>query len=295
MKKLMVVLTMFWPLLGQSQILVQGPGTSPKEFENYLSLNPRVQSFQKFTIEEMQNQPAQEQKLFALADLPPSDIQSGLETVEQINRKTALSSLSLQFLKDLLGRWLAVTPQSKFTKSSVTQLSCKVNFLLGENAASSECPLEQVDLKELRIRNSWADTLMVESVVYPLEDNRRLLLISSARYHFTLLSNTHKPVSFYGTYAELRAQHLTSTGLVSGTCESFQADIENMTVLNQGSVFWGPQCLRRLPEGQDSDLSERSWIQRNKAWLYPTAALLIGGGIYAMKDKKLVIDTSSFK
>lgn len=295
MKKFILLLTMLWPLFGQAQVLVQGPGTSPKDFENFLSLNPRAQSFQRFTIEEMQSQPAQEQKLFALADLPPSEIPNGLETVERINLETALSGLSLQFLKDLLGRWQNVTPQSKATKSAVSQLICKVNFLLGENATSSECPLEQINLQELRLRNSWADTLVVESIAYSLEENSRLLLISSVRYHFTLLSNSHKPVRFYGTYTELLTQHLKAENLVAGGCESFQADIDNMNILNQGSVFWSSQCVRRLQEGQDNNMSERSWIQRNKIWLYPTAALLIGGGIYAMKDKKLVIDTSSFK
>lgn len=295
MKKLILLLSVFWPLLAQSQILVQGPGTSPKEFEDFLRLNPRAQSIQRFTIEQIQNQPVQEQRLFTLADLTPPEIDTGLQTLEGINRQTPLSTLSLQFLKDLLGRWQTVTPQNKVTKIAVTQLSCKMNFLLGENTTSSECPLEQIHLKELHLRNSWADTLLVENIAYSMEDGGRILLITSARYHFTLLSNTHKPVSFYGTYAELLTQHLKSETLVSGTCEGFQADIDNMSVLNQGSVFWNSQCVRRLQEGQDDDMSGRSWVQRNKTWLYPTAALLIGGGIYAMKDKKLVIDTSSFK
>ncbi|UXR64346.1 hypothetical protein EZJ49_14855 [Bdellovibrio bacteriovorus] len=295
MKNLIFFLSVLWPVLGQAQVLIQGPGSSPKEFESFLSLNPRAQSFQRFVIEEMQSQPQQEQKIFALADLIDIEISSGLEQLDKINREAALSTLSLQFLKDLLARWQSVTSANKAMKTAIHQLSCKMNFLSGENTASSECPLEPASLSELRTKNSWAETLLVESSAYSLEAGSRLLLVASARYHFTLLSNTHNPVSFYGTYAELLSQNLKAEPLVSGSCKGFHADIDSMNLLNQGSVFWNAQCVRRLNEGQDSDLTGKSWLQRNKTWLYPTAALLFGGGIYVMRGKKLVIDASSFQ
>ncbi|AFY02901.1 hypothetical protein [Bdellovibrio bacteriovorus] len=291
MKTPIAILLFLLATAAQAQVLIQAPSASPAEFKKYLQENPSARSYSDVQTEKLQQAPQQEQQLFQLADLSPSEIPQGLETLNRLNQQSALSSLSLQFLQDLTSKWQSgkLSPQAQ---SSVRNLHCKFSLLQDESSLTI-CAVETVSLENLRKLNPWMKALAVESQPIPLEESSRLKIVTEAPYHFTLISDSHASISFYGTFAQLLQQTNHPQALVEGGCGGFQSQIDDINLSLQARVFFTASCVQATNQADEE--TEKSWVQRNKKWLIPTAAILVGGGIYALKDKKVIIDKPSFK
>lgn len=291
MKTPIMILILLLATTAQAQVLIQAPSASPAEFKKFLQENPTVRSLGDVQIEKLQQAPDQEQQLFPLADLSASEIPQGLETVNRLNQQSALSKLSLQFLLDLTLKWQngKNTPQ---VQSSVKTLHCKFSLLQDESNPTT-CAVETVSLENLKKLNPWMKAVAVESQVIPLDENAHLKIVTDASYHFTLISDSHRAIDFYGTFAQLLQQTSQPQALVEGGCGGFQSQIEDISLSLMARVFFTPSCVQATNQADEE--TEKSWVQRNKKWLIPTAAILVGGGIYAMKDKKIIIDKPSFK
>ncbi|WP_374031207.1 hypothetical protein [Bdellovibrio bacteriovorus] len=291
MKTPLMILILLLATSTKAQVLIQAPSASPAEFKKFLQENPTTRSYGDVQIEKLQQAPEQEQQMFSLADLSPTEIPQGLETLNRLNQQSALSALSLQFLLDLTLKWQSgkTSPQ---IESSVKTLHCKFSLLQDESSPTA-CRVESVSLENLKKLNPWMKALAVESQIIPLEENRHLRLVPEAAYHFTLISDSHTAVSFYGTFAQLLQQANHAQALVEGGCGGFQSQIDDISLSLQARVFFTPSCVQATNQADEE--TEKSWVQRNKKWLIPTAAILVGGGIYALKDKKVIIDKPSFK
>ncbi|MGE9745931.1 hypothetical protein [Bdellovibrio bacteriovorus] len=291
MKTLFAILFLLLAPTAQAQVLIQAPSASPTDFKKYLQENPTTRSYGDVQIEKLQQAPDQEQQLFHLADLSPNEVPQGLDTLTRLNQQSALSTLSLQFLRDLTSKWQSGKPSPQI-QSSVRNLHCKFS-LLQQESGPTPCAVETVSLENLRKLNPWMKALAVESQLIPLEESSRLRIVTEAPYHFTLISDSHASVKFYGTFAQLLQQTNTPQALIEGGCGGFQSQIDDISLSLQARVFFTPSCVQATNQADEE--TEKSWVQRNKKWLIPTAAILVGGGIYAMKDKKIIIDKPSFK
>lgn len=291
MKTPIMILTLLLATTVKAQVLIQAPSASPAEFKKFLQENPTARSYSDVQIEKLQQAPDQEQQLFHLADLSPNEIPLGLETLNRLNQQSALSTLSLQFLLDLTSKWYN-SKNAPHIQGPVKTMHCKFSLLQDESNPTS-CAVETVSLENLRKLNPWMTAIAVESQVVPLEENARLKVVTDAPYHFTLISDSHKAIDFYGTFAQLLQQTSQAQALVEGGCGGFQSQIDDISLSLQARVFFTPSCVQATNQADEE--TEKSWVQRNKKWLIPTAAILVGGGIYAMKDKKIIIDKPSFK
>lgn len=282
MKYLAPLFAIFLFSYSEAQILIQAPAASESEYNLFLAENPSVKSYSKFLLEKLSMSVEQEQQLFALADLPPSEIENGLETIQRLNRQAALSELSTQFLLDLTGKWKSQSLPD-LTKRRLQELVCKLQLQSGQPA--TDCPVKNVSLVNLKKMYPWMHTLAIESQASLY--GKELPIIETAEYHFTVISNSHEAVSFYGTFAELLQHSANPKSLIDGDCHGFQTNIEDLGISLQSRIFFSASCLKAVHNPEEN---QKNWMQRNKKWLIPAAAVLLGGGLYAMKDKKLVFE-----
>ncbi|WP_413582602.1 hypothetical protein [Bdellovibrio sp. HCB288] len=268
-----------------SGVLLQAPGSSPEEFTTYLKSHPAAISHSQFQSEKLKSNPRQDEDLYRIGDnmeVPAKVLAEKFQTIEDGG---PLSVTATNFVFDLTSRLLE-RPELQ-NNVQLKTLNCKVRGLLG--IPLEKCRKVQVDFQAIARQWSFASVLMIESAAFTLSAINHLEISKEAIYQFALISDTHKTVTFKGTYDQFMQQNFSAETLVNGDCQSFSSNIDDFQILNSGSVYFNNDCIKSASSPKNTS-GFGEWIEKNKTWVYPVGIILIGSaGAYALKDKTLVI------
>ncbi|HWU43777.1 MAG TPA: hypothetical protein VN132_10075 [Bdellovibrio sp.] len=267
-------------------VLVQSPGASPIEFEKALHETKTWTSYVDLQVSRIQKNIRQEDKVLSLSEKLQSSPTDLRNTLDQMQSESALTETSLHFLRDLSEKVLAGTMNPSDT-TYYKSLFCKASGV-SSDAIPSECGSRKVDLAVIHRQWPLAQVLMIENKRVNLEETSPQIPVNVS-YHWTLLSNSQKVISFYGTYEQFLQQHFVSENLVDGTCEGFSSSIDDFEVSAKAIVFFSKDCTKALIE-PDHKSSFAVWFEENKTWVYPVGAVLLGGAILSAQGKNIVID-----
>lgn len=267
-------------------ILVRAPGVSPLDYSAFLHAHPEAKSYSLYLAEKAQSNQKQEEELFALGEHLQKQPDETLSKLKRTQADQPLSSTSIQYVFDLSKKGFENTKSTK-SKAEFKKLNCKVGVLL--TPPSQDCEIMTVDFKTIQRQWPHTDIVMIESVPFNLNDAVFLEISSENQYHWTLLSDSHKPQHFYGTYRHFLQQQLPTEELTQGGCDGYTTNFDDFVLNSEGMIFFNKNCTKMAsaPQGPQN-MSE--WIEKNKTWVYPLGALLLGGAAYALKDKTLVIE-----
>lgn len=267
-------------------ILIQAPGTNSQDF-NEMSLNRKnTVTYIDLQIQRLQSNPKQEEKIFSLGEhieKTPSEIS---KLIDLQSSESPLTTSSLSFLKDLSEKILARSGNIQGA-AYFKNLFCKSAGLADEITPDS-CLMVKVDLSLIHRQWPQVEALAIESKRFYLNESAPSVNPQSF-YHWTLLSNTQKAVSFYGTYSQLMQQSFATENLVEGSCQGFSSNIDDFEVSSKALIFFSKDCVQQVSRPQQPT-SFRVWLENNKNWIYPVGALIIGGAIMATQGQTLIID-----
>ena len=286
---LSVLLQSHMALAQAARPLIQAAGTSPQAYQQFLGQHP---GFMSITDYQVSNKPSNDEKIYALADHledPPDQL---LGEVENLHQEMAFSENALLFLRDLLDK-AGARPLSVSQRKHWQGLSCFVDSSLALDTLAL-CKTEKTLLSELQKYFPWAEGLQVENRFIRLQTQGQITVVPGAIYHFKILSNTHKPVHFFGTLAQLKQQSFQPDTWVNGSCDEFSTTVDDFSVQEQGSVFFSEACVQSL-KNPIQKTSLKRWAQENKNWLYAGGAFVLGAIVYGMRNKKVVVDPSGFQ
>ncbi|WII73148.1 hypothetical protein QJS83_04580 [Bdellovibrio sp. 22V] len=266
-------------------ILIQAPGSSPGRFREYLDSQKSTLPYSAFVLRGLQKNDLQEQRLFQLADSLESDLTNVWINLKNIQTTSPLTITSLRYLRDFTENILKRNLSAN-EKTEAVHLYCKTASLLNEAPGAFRCPTEVVLSSTLKKAFPSVDVIAIESLAYSVSEDWSFQIAPQTAYQWTLVSNSQKPVQFYGTFEQLLHQHFVFTNLIEGTCEQFSNQELEFELLQRGRIFFDSQCVR------NADLTDRkTWIESNKPWLYTAGVVLLGGLVLSLQDKSLVINS----
>lgn len=273
------------PAFAQETILIQAPGASPMEFAESAKDKTAI-TWLNLQIQRAKNNPRQEERVLALSEILEKSPKDIVAAVDALQSEGPLTETSLQFLHDLSEKIQArslAPAQIQYFKD----LSCKTAGLTSETGAVS-CSNVRVDMQTLRRQWPLTTVVMIEGKDFSIEDSSPEIYPRSA-YHWTLLSNSQKPVKFYGTYEQLLQQRFATENLVDGTCGGFSSNIDDFELSSRAVIFFSKGCMKALNQPKEQS-SFAVWFDNNKTWVYPVGAILLGGALIGASGKTLVID-----
>ncbi|KHD89144.1 MAG: hypothetical protein OM95_04775 [Bdellovibrio sp. ArHS] len=286
MKKIFLI-AFFLPAISSGQnIVLQSPSANPVEYENSIDRNPDTQSWIHYLEKSLQSNSSQEDRFLKLGDDFPEHTDRVLISLKELQQQAPMTLISLRFARDLSEKALAQN-LSPADKKEFQHLYCKGVVLLNEGPARFPCSTEYISLAKLAKKYSFHKVVLIESVPVPLNEKSALELSPQTAYHWTLASNSHTPVRFYGTYNQLMNQHFVSEPAVEGSCGQFSHRLDDFDILHRASVFFDTSCMQRLKQ----DEIKKSWVTEKKTWLYIAGAMALGGLVYSLKDKEVTVNT----
>lgn len=273
-------------------ILLQAPTSSDIQYREFLDSHRDLQSFSDHSEAQLQKNQHQESQLFKLGDVFNQNIPATLQIFKDVQSESPLTLLSLRYMRDLSEKALSLQKNSLQERQELLYLYCKSSLLLNEGPVLYSCPSQYVSLILLKKRYPQVVRVLIETMPITIENKETLLLSQQTAYHWTLLSNAHFPIKFYGTFQQLLNQQFQFESLINGDCEGFSHQNLDFEIINEGSVFFSSDCQKRVKPFED----KKSWVAENKNILLVAGGLLITGLIYNhAKGKKYVIDTTSLK
>ncbi|WP_415062112.1 hypothetical protein [Bdellovibrio sp.] len=291
MKNFIFITLMILPLVSWGQsILIRSAGTSEASFKEFLLKHPQSLEFMVYQTSRVQNNSDQETRLFKLGDSFLQNPSMTLNQIKSLQTEAPLTLLSLRFIRDL--SWKALIREIPTQeRREWLYLYCKSRTLLKEGPELFACPTEIASLSALKKKYPVIEKVLVESFTWELHENSEVVISKQTPYQWTLLSNAHHPISFFGTYEQLLNQQLVFENLVEGSCDGFSLRNLDFELTARGLFYFSDSCTRRAPPSPEKS----SWMSDKKTWMYVAGAVLAGGLLYSMKDKTLVIDTNPLK
>ncbi len=268
------------PLKGQA-VVFQTSSVSSQDYLIYLNQNGK-KSVTEYLQEKLNRSSPSSEDIVQNSEL--KDPNSILKKLNSADRPPT-THYTLGFLKEFGHRSL----QMKKSKEA-EHIFCFAQTLLGEE--SNSCKTINVATADLQLRFPNYQILMIEGAPFSFQKIEHIKIQPKQSYHFTLLSNSRKPITHIGTWQSLLQYSTESTLWVQGDCDSFHTAIDDMSLRLQAEIMF-KNCIRTVQQSDESKL-QQSWVQRNKKWIYLSGALLLGAGLYTMKDKTIVIDRSVF-
>lgn len=289
MKNFLLPLLFIFPsnVFAQS-ILLQSPGSSSTAYQAFLKSHKDSISFVDHTQVRLQKNERQETRLFQLGDSFSQNVQTTVTQLKAIQNEGPLTLLSLRYVRDLTEKSLALKI-SPTERQELLHFYCKSVALLSEGPVLFPCPTQFTSLQKLAKKYLNLDKVFIESQGFTLEDTAPLS--PKTAYQWTLVSNSQTPVTFFGTFEQLLNQQFVFANFVDGGCEGFTTRDLDFELTNHGVLYFSDECVRRIQSHEE----KKSWVAEHKTWLYTAGAIVLGGIVYSMKDKKMVINTSSFK
>ena len=284
------ILTFFFSTLAWAQRpLVRAPGASPEKYQQFINSHSSMISVTDFLT---QKSTTNDEKIFSLADNLEQAPDQLLSQIERLRQESIFSENSALFLRDLLEK-LDTRSFSSEQYKRFQELVCFNESLLHSSLAKP-CLVQKMTAKELQKRFPWADAMLIEGRAFKLQGSGNLELNGSSAYHFQIVSNTHKTLMFYGSLSQLLQQIFSPDTWVSGVCDEFSVNVDEFSLRKQGLAFFNPECVPELRAPRQKT-SMSKWMESNRHWVYAAGALVVGGLVYSMKNKTVVVDTSGFK
>lgn len=272
-------------------ILLQAPLSSNAQYEDFLNNHQDVQSFVDHLTGSLQKNYSQESQLFKLTDMFTQNISNTIQALKVIQSESALTLLSLRYIRDLSEKSLALGISVR-ERQEFQRIYCKSALLLKEGPILYSCASQHIALSPLKKRYPQIVKVLIETVPFAVEDKGAISIIEQTPYQWTLLSNAFAPIHFFGTFQQLMNQQFQFEHLINGDCESFSHQDLDLEVMNEGVVFFSETCQKKVKPFDD----KKSWVSENKTLLLVAGGLVVTGLIYNYtKGKKYVIDTTSFK
>ncbi|UOF00960.1 hypothetical protein [Bdellovibrio reynosensis] len=286
----LIFLLLFFPSLAFSQeVLIKSLGSSPLQYQIFLNENKKFISFIDYNHAKLQRNPTQEEALFQLSELFHHEPKLVVEEIKKIQAQGPLTLISLRFIRDLSDKLLNEKIKADL-KKDILGIYCKTISILNEGPALHPCVYDTVSASLLHKRFPQIEKIAIEGLVFDFQDN--LVLGSNNPYQWTLLSNSHKAVRFYGTFSQLLNQHFVFESLAEGSCEqhSLPTDLD-FEIMETSTVFFAKDCLVKTSLANKKSSS----LIAKKSLLYVTGIAVLTGIIYSMKDKTVVIDAPALK
>jgi hypothetical protein len=288
MKMITVVSLLLCPLFSSAAVtLLQAPGSSPGDYQKTLVSQNYYVSYIQNRVDLYQSNHTQEDKIYSFADEVPFSTSRFLQNIKELRAEAPLSVTSWNFLADFLPR-IEISTVLPAQRAAFTDLLCQAQLFTGKDVFN-KCSHETVSLKELRSVFPQVEALYAEGRTFSLED--QLPLPKTSQLHWVLLSNSYKEIHFWGSFEDLRRNHFQFEELISGSCEGFQVKDASFELLATSAVFFSNSCVKKAFEPPPQE----SWVSRNKHWLIPVSAVLVGASAYSMKDNPIIIEAPSFK
>lgn len=290
--KLVFFLMMFLSLdCGARTVILQSPLSSAIQYNEFLNTHPEMQSFVNYVESRLQKNQIQESQLFKLADVFNQSISETLQTIKTVQNESPLTLISLRYVRDLSEKALAkkLTPQER---QELLHLYCRSSLLLHEGPLLYPCSSQYVSLSPLKKRYPQLAKVLVETIPFTVENQETIALSQTTAYQWTLLSNAHGPIRFFGTYEQLLNQQFLFEDMINGNCEGFSHQNLDFELINEGIVFFSEICQKKIKPFED----KKSWVSENKNLLLVAGALIVTGLVYNYtKGKKYVIDTRTLR
>lgn len=284
MQHYLLILFFLVPVAGKAGvILIRAPQVSPAEFNNYLQQHKGMTSYVDHSLRELQNNQQQEARLFQLGDTLTQGPSASVPQIKEIQSESPLTLLSLRYIRDLTEKNLSMKV-SPSERQELLHLYCKSALLLQEGPLLFPCSPVTVMPANLQRIYPNLEKIVIESRAFSVQE--MISFNNSTPYHWTLLSNAQRPLHFYGTLQQLLNQRLSPEDLVKGGCEEFSTENLDFAVLSNHRIFFSETCVHNPKTSQ----TENSWISERKPWLYAIAAVTLGGLLYGLKDKTLVME-----
>lgn len=202
--------------------------------------------------------------------------------LENFSSQSILTTADRSYLLDLIEA--LINKAATKERERLRRISCQWAALSERNY--DFCKFKMTELKEFRNRVPFAEILVAEDMGLDLKENYHLNIDNQAVYNWRILSSTHQPISFRGSFQELQNQNLKSEALVQGSCDSFNHRIDDIEVISRGQVDFPEGCRRALNKPETSGMAQ--WYEKNKSWAIPVGIALLGAVAYQMKDKKII-------
>lgn len=106
-------------------------------------------------------------------------------------------------------------------------------------------------------------------------------------YNWTILTSSHRKISFYGKYDELLKQNFKFEELVTGQCEIYQSQMNNSELPKSSLIYFSNTCVSKAYENK-LPFSFKTWMYDNKMWLIP-AGLTLGAGIWLLSTNQVLV------
>lgn len=197
------------------------------------------------------------------------------------------------FLRDFA---IKLMERSMESKEQLNKLYCQYAILDGAaqigDERLSDCDSVSVSSDRLLDRYPAIKRLMIENKEVPLTEQKNFSISKTGVYNWALLSDSHHPVFFRGSWADLLQNDFHFISLIHGNCDSFTHSIEDLELLSRAEVYFSDDCHRNLQQPETSGV--RRWYEKNKSWVLPVGALALGALAYGLRNKKLVITKPSF-
>lgn len=285
MKLLLIYLLTISSLIAKAEnILLQAPGTSPKQYQQALETHKGAISNVEFVHRKILKNEAQELRLYQLGDTAEQKTEETLKQLKLIEKEGPLTLTSLRYIRDLSEKVLSMKISSA-ERLELRYFYCKAGTLLNEGPLLYPCSTQFTSLQALTAKFPQIEKVFIEA--FSFNPQEMAPLSPKTAYQWTLATNTGAPIHFFGTFEQLLNQHFIFEDYISGTCEEYSLNNMDFELTQQGLIFFSSNCLKRA-----SNSNEKSWVEKNKPWIYTAGALVLGGLIYSMKDKKLVINSS---
>lgn len=272
----------------KSVVLIMAPQANPTDYQAQLQNSKNFRSFVDVQIERIINNESQEEEVFTLAEQIENEPQFVINRIEQLISKEPLTQVSLDFITDFSDKYHAKA--SKLVdRNYFLKLNCK-NNLLTKKPISDSCKRLNLNISLLKKKWPEADRLLIESQPYFINEAGPEF-ISDMKYHWTLLSNSSKSISFYGTYDQLLLQNFKFENVVSGSSSDYSSNVDDLEINATGLIFFSKESI--LPVTQPiKNEGFLQWANNNRAWLIPVGLILVSAAALNSKNKKLVIEKS---
>ncbi|MGZ3775513.1 MAG: hypothetical protein ACXVCY_16455 [Pseudobdellovibrionaceae bacterium] len=272
-------------------IVIEAPLASDIQYKEYLNAHSEAKSFSSYIENKIQNNHTQESQLFKLGDIFFQNLTETIQALKNIESEAPLTLTSLRYIQDLSEKALLekTSPQEK---QQLLYFYCKSSLLLNEGPVLHPCSNQSATLLLLKKYYPQLRRILIETIPFSTENKETLLIATQTTYHWTLLSNSHAPIHFFGTFQQLLNQQFQFEPLINGSCDEFSHQNLDFEVVNEGVVFFSDICQKRIKPIDE----KKSWISENKNFLFIAGGILATGLIYNYaKGKKFIIDTTALK
>jgi hypothetical protein len=267
-------------------VLVMAPQANLSDYQSRIQNSKNYISFVDFQIERIINNESQQEQVFSLAEKIEIEPQLVINKIEQLISKEPLTQVSLNFITDFSEKYLSRKTNAS-EKEYFLNLICK-NSLLTKSSIPESCKRSNMNMSLLKRKWPEAEKILIESQSY-LTTETGPEIISGMKYHWTLLSNSSKSLSFYGTYDQLLAQGFNFDHIVNGSDTQYTSNIDDLEVNATGFVFFSKDCIKPINQPiVRNGLME--WASNNKGWLIPVSLIVVGAAALNLQNKKLIIE-----